>query len=83
LSLENGLLLLDILHSKLVVFLLQTLVFIVETDESDIPVPDVTDSVGGAVRQFLQRSQGVQNPDTNEAGIDVIAALKRNETCMD
>src|SRR5215475_4853724 len=64
------------LHSEPIVLALQTLILIVEADESNVAVPDVKDTVRRAIREFLDRAERIENPHPNEAGVDPVPALK-------
>src|SRR5215469_13553053 len=64
------------LHPELIVLVLQTLILIVEADESNVAVPDVKDTARRPIHEFLYRAQRVENPHPNEAGVDPAPALK-------
>src|SRR5215471_9931446 len=70
------------LHSELIVLVLQTLILIVEADESNVAVPDVKDTMRRPIHQFLYRAQRIENPHPNEASVDPAPTLKRYQHRM-
>ena len=63
------------LHPEVVDFMLQTLILIVKTDESDVAFPDGPDAQGRPVNQLLHWSERIENRRPDETGIYPMAAL--------
>jgi len=75
LGLEYGFSLLPKLHPELVIFALQSLILVVDSDEPNISAPNVADTVEAAIRKFFYRSEQIENPHSNETRIETVAAL--------
>jgi len=82
LSFEHGFVVASQLHAKVVDLVLETLVFVVSMDEPHVTVPHVPDAVRESVDKLLHRRQRIQDPTSNETGVDAAAALKRDESGM-
>src|SRR5436190_1258046 len=53
-----------------------------KTDESEIVFPNTGNAVESPVDQFLHRRKRIHHPDSDEAGVNSSAGLKRDETSM-
>src|SRR6266516_273713 len=53
-----------------------------KTDESEIVLPNTGNAVESPVDQFLHRRKRIHHPDSDEAGVNSSAGLKRDETSM-
>ena len=70
------------LHPKVIDFVLPTLIFIMQANKGDVPIPHVPDAERGSINQLLHWSESVQDPHPDETSVQAMASLQRDEPGM-
>jgi hypothetical protein len=82
LSLKDHFAVVHHLHSKVVHFVLQTEIFIMQANKGDVSVPHVPNAEGGSINQLLHWSESIEDPHPDETGVQAMTSLQGDEPGM-